>query len=508
MSKIRDMFKSIRIKLFFSLCIIIIMIVLFLITINNVVLESFYLYSKVEDVKKVYGKINEYYSTSSDETTLEEQLNTLATKNDFEILIKSDENLTLYSSEKNLTAAVDKINEMIISNKRINSNSEVKNVLIYKKDKVTIRKVVDLTNNLNYIFLSGEASNGNTIFIRIPISSIQESVRISNNLLILVGGISVLIAGILASILSRKFTEPITELNDIATSMAKLDFSKKYIEKDTNDEINNLGKSINIMSRKLETTIQQLRENNIELEKDIEEKSKIDEMRKQFISDVSHELKTPIALIQGYAEGLAENVNTDQESRKFYAEVIIDEASKMDTLVKQLLELMKLEYGKREFTNVKFDIVELVNEVIRRCKVMLEEKNVTVVCNQVEQVTVYADEFYIDQVVTNYFTNAIKHVEEVNGRKQISINICKTDEGKVRISIFNTGNNIKNEDLDRIWKRFYKVDESRNRDDGGTGIGLALVKAIMNNYNERFGVENKEDGVEFYFELPSDFIEK
>ena len=129
--------------------------------------------------------------------------------------------------------------------------------------------------------------------------------------------------------------------------MAKLDFSQKYRIKDTEDEINELGKSINTMSDKLERTINQLRGTNVELEKDIEEKSKIDEMRKQFISDVSHELKTPIALIQGYAEGLVENVNTDEESRKFYAEVILDETNKMDTLVKQLLELMKLEYGKR-----------------------------------------------------------------------------------------------------------------------------------------------------------------
>lgn len=502
MNKIREMFKSIRIKLFFSLCIIVVLIVLFLITINNVVLESFYLYSKVEDAKKVYVKINEYYSMANDERTIEEQLNAIATKNDFDILIRSDDNLTLYSSEKNLTAAIDKINEMIISNKRINRNNEVRNMVIYKKDKVTIRKVIDLTNNLNYIFLNGELNNGNTIFIRIPISSIQESVRISNNLLILVGGISVVIAGILASILSRKFTEPITQLNEIATSMARLDFSKKYIEKDTNDEINNLGKSINIMSYKLETVINQLRQNNIELEKDIEEKSKIDEMRKQFISDVSHELKTPIALIQGYAEGLVENVNTDQESRKFYAEVILDEASKMDTLVKQLLELMKLEYGKREFNNVKFDIAELVNEVIRRCRVMLDEKNITVIFKQTEPVEVVADEFYIDQVVTNYLTNAIKHVDEVDGKKEIIVEIKKQKDEKIRISIFNTGNSIKTEDLERIWKRFYKVDESRNRDNGGTGIGLSLVKAIMNNYNEKYGVENKENGVEFYFELP------
>ena len=139
-------------------------------------------------------------------------------------------------------------------------------------------------------------------------------------------------------------------------------------------------------------------------------------MRKQFISDVSHELKTPIALIQGYAEGLVENVNNDDESRKFYAEVILDESNKMDALVKQLLELMKLEYGKREFNNNKFDIVELIKEVIRKCDVMLKEREITVELDDSKKIYVFADEFYIEQVVTNYFTNAIKHAKEKDGK--------------------------------------------------------------------------------------------
>jgi signal transduction histidine kinase len=132
---------------------------------------------------------------------------------------------------------------------------------------------------------------------------------------------------------------------------------------------------------------------------------------------------------------------------------------------------------------------------------MLKEKQITVEFDESKQVYVTADEFYIDQVVTNYFTNAIKHAEEVNNQKKISIKIEETDNNKVRISVFNTGENIPEMDLERIWKRFYKVDTSRNREDGGTGIGLSIVKAIMNNYANNFGVENKENGVEFYFEL-------
>ena len=284
--------------------------------------------------------------------------------------------------------------------------------------------------------------------------------------------------------------------------MANLDFSHKYIVTKEDDEINELGKSINEMSNKLEKTINQLRNTNIELEKDIEKKSKIDEMRKSFISDVSHELKTPIALIQGYSEGLLENVNTDEESRKFYAEVILDETNKMDKMVKQLLELTKLEYEKREFNDRVFNIVELEKEIVRTSQVMINDKNTKVLFETDEKINVFADDMYISQVITNYLTNAIKHVKEVDGQNYIKVtNLIYEDRKKVRVNIFNTGENISKENLNRIWNRFFKVDEARNRNDGGSGIGLSIVRAIMNNYGNDYGVENKENGVEFYFEM-------
>lgn len=253
------------------------------------------------------------------------------------------------------------------------------------------------------------------------------------------------------------------------------------------------------MSETLEKTIKQLRNSNIELEKDIEEKSRTDEMRKQFISDVSHELKTPIALIQGYAEGLVENVTENEKSRRFYAEVILDEANKMDIVVKKLLELMRLEYGKNALTLTKFDISELIREVIRKSTKVLEEDKISIEFND-EQVFVIADEFYAEQVFNNYFTNAIKNISEVDGKKEIKISY-EVIENKLRINVFNTGENISEEDLNRIWNRFYKVDTSRNRESGGTGIGLSLVKAIMTNMNNKYGVENDASGVRFYFEL-------
>ena len=493
MAKPKNHFRSVRFKLVFKICIVIANIVLCLVAINSIVLESFYLYSKTNTVRDVYNKINNYYNSNYSSSNIEQELRRIAFNNNFDIFIKTDQNIIAFSTDRDLYSIINIISEV---------DKKEDKLLIYSDARMSIQRIADKENNITYILLNGLLDNGYELYISIPAMPIEESVQISNQALIIIGIIILLISAFISSFVSKKFTAPIVQLNDITNKMAKLDFSQKYRLVDTDDEINELGKNINTMSDKLETTIKQLRENNTELEKDIEEKSKIDDMRKQFISDVSHELKTPIALIQGYAEGLIENVNTDEESRKFYAEVILDESNKMDTLVKQLLELMKLEYGKREFNNKTFNIVELINEVIRKCKVMIDEKNIQIKFEQNDPIPVVADDFYIEQVVTNYFTNAIKHTKEVDGIKQIEVKITKDNEkGKVRISVINTGNNIPEDHIDKIWGRFYKEDTSRNRNDGGTGIGLALVKAIMNNYKNKYGVINLENGVEFYFEL-------
>ncbi|MCI8411836.1 MAG: GHKL domain-containing protein [Clostridia bacterium] len=495
MNKIRNALKSVRVKLFITLSLVILLIIIFLILVNNFVFGQFYLYSKTKALRSVYKVVNNYYNSMQD-VDIEYQLERIAIKNNFDIVVKNEQNVNVYTSNRDFFSTLGQMNEL--SSRFYTDEGKV----IEKGNTFTIKKMKDNKIGVTFVVLSAKLDNGYLLYIRIPITTIEESVKISNNFLYLMAGITILIAAVIVSYVSRKFTDPILELNDIAKNMSHLDFSHKYKITNADDEINNLGKSINIMSDKLEKTIKQLRNTNIELEKDIEEKSKIDEMRKSFISDVSHELKTPIALIQGYSEGLLENVNSDKESRRFYAEVILDETNKMDKLVKQLLELMKLEYGKREFNDTKFNIVELEKEVIRKSKVILEEEKIEIKFNQTEEINVYADDFYIEQVITNYITNAIKHVKEVNGQKIIKIeNIVNIDKNKVRIKIFNTGDKIKEENIARIWNRFYKVDESRNRENGGTGIGLSFVKAIMSNYENNYGVVNKENGVEFYFEL-------
>ena len=487
-------FKSIRTKLFLSLCVIVLLIISSLILMNNFVLGKFYLYNKKNYLKNAYAIINQEYNNGASQEEINEELEKISVKNDFDILIKNDYDENIYISSKDFFTGIFQMSMMTAR-----SNMD-RRTIIEEKKNYAISEIDDSGINVKYIMLMANLDNGYKMYIRMPMASIEESVKISNHFLYIIAIFVIIFGGLIISIVSKRFSQPIEELDDIAKKMSKLDFSQKYQVSEVEDEIDNLGISINTLSNKLETTIKQLQTTNLELEKDIEEKSKIDDMRKSFISDVSHELKTPIALIQGYSEGLIENINSDEESRKFYAEVILDEATKMDKLVKELLELMKLEYGKKDFNNEDFDIIELEKEILRKSQVMIEKENIVVQLEETEPIIVCADEFYIDQVFTNYITNAIKYSTEINGKREIKIR-NEVKDGKARITVFNTSEGLSDEKLMHIWNRFYKVDESRNRENGGNGIGLSLVKAIMNNYGNKYGAKNVQGGIEFYFEL-------
>ena len=296
--------------------------------------------------------------------------------------------------------------------------------------------------------------------------------------------------------LSRRLSQPMMELAELSQRMADLDFNAKFVSHQ-NNEIGFLGQHMNQLSETLEQTISELKTANNELQKDIEHKTQIDEMRKDFLSNVSHELKTPIALIQGYAEGLKECINDDPESRDFYCEVIMDEAGKMNTMVKNLLALNQLEFGNDITSMERFDIADLVQNVLNSVGILMEQKGIHLIFKADEPLYVWADEFKVEQVVTNYVSNAINHCDY---DKIIEVKLVRNG-GSVRVSVFNTGNPIPENDLDKIWIKFYKVDKARTREYGGSGIGLSIVKAVMESMNKEYGVKNYDNGVEFWFEV-------
>lgn len=359
-----------------------------------------------------------------------------------------------------------------------------------------LQQTSDMNVRLQYLEMWGMLDSGNYFIIRTPIESVQESVLISSGFLIGTGLCIVVLSCLIIWFWARRFTRPITELTDISRRMTELDFEAAYSGHSFN-EIDVLGEHFNQMSKELEATISELKAANIELLKDNEKKTQIDEMRKDFINHVSHELKTPIALIQGYAEGLLDNVNEDEASRAFYCEVIIDEAEKMNRLVKKLLTLTQLESGNEQIFMERFDLTALVQGVLNSADILIQQKNAQVIFEEDSPVYVWGDEFKTEQILTNYLTNALNHVKYEN---KIEICIHKT-EAQIRVSVFNEGDPIPDTELDKIWIKFYKVDKARTREYGGSGIGLSIVKAIVESMNQTCGVRNYENGVEFWFTL-------
>ena len=315
-----------------------------------------------------------------------------------------------------------------------------------------------------------------------------------------IGIVAVALSGLLSWLLTKRMTKPILQLAEVSRRMTDLDFEAKYTGNDKN-EIGVLGQHMNQLSDALEHTISELKTANNELKSDIEKKEQIDEMRKEFLSNVSHELKTPLALIQGYAEGLLECINDDAESRGFYCEVIMDEAGKMNQMVQKLLTLNHLEFGNDAVTIDRFDITELIKGVIENATLLLQQNEIHLLFDE-GQAYVWGDEFQIEEVITNYLSNAIHYAA---GEKQIRIFYTYKEEG-LRVSVFNTGSSIPQEDIDKIWDKFYKVDKARTREYGGSGIGLSIVKAVMESHHRECGVCNCPGGVEFWIELDKNTV--
>jgi len=412
------------------------------------------------------------------------------------LLYDSESDQTLVSSARDVEVMRDRVRRYIVG------HAGAKRDVLREYDNYMIQKTFDPLSKTFYLESWGFFSDNATIFIMtMPMESIHESAAISNRFLMFVGIVVILAGSILIYFITRHITMPIKRLSELSEKMSNLDFDARYeTSRRSTEEIDTLGNSMNVLSERLKTTIGELKEANAQLKKDIDEKVQIDEMRKEFIANVSHELKTPIALIQGYAEGLVEGMAEDKENRDYYCGVIMDEAGKMNRMVRQLLTLTALEFGGERLSVERFDLTELIASVISSSGVLLKQNELTVDFDGKEPVYVMGDEFKIEEVITNYLTNAIHHVG--GGEKKIQIRIDRRRDGKeVCVEVFNTGNPIPDEALPNLWTKFYKVDKARTREYGGSGIGLSIVKAIMEMHHKACGVKNHENGVEFWFTL-------
>lgn len=498
---------------------------------NLTFLKRYYAYTKVSLMREVYSAVNDYIGTVNGEELSKEQkgrIDRIEASENVKIYLFSDIELesafgTMYFTyfvypeqviiPHNAREPQGGMSADMIENREYYRVYESAQEYLFPNlfaDTITQVEQVERTDDYmimtqhnnsmdsDFMDLFGNTNFGYNLFVRAGQESIEEAVDISNRFLFFLGSCVMAIAACVSYMFSRRFTRPVLELAQIASRMSDLNFETKYeVTGNDEDEIAVLGNSINSLSEKLEHTISELKSANIELQNDIERKMQIDEVRKEFLSNVTHELKTPIALIQGYAEGLKDNINEDPESREFYCDVIIDEAAKMNKMVKKLLSLNQLEVGTAQPEIERFDLVLLVKSVLGSTEILFQQKEVSLEMDMEDSVYVWADEYMMEEVLTNFISNALNHV---SGRMQIAVRI-RHNGNKVRLSVFNSGEAIPPEALDLVWVKFFKVDKARTREYGGSGIGLSIVKAIMELHRQDYGVCNTDDGVEFWIEL-------
>lgn len=470
--------QSIQFKLFISIIIILLMTTFIGFIINSQLYKDYYLSNQKKEVLDDADRLNEFIEEN--EIDLYNNAVEQLTENKGYIIYKGP-----------LPSSPGKGN-MNFRNRRLDHNFQ--SDLINSDSYSSSGNLYDFSiyfneiYNNNFLRLTYLLSDNSLLIIETSIAIVNTSARFNLQFYLIISLLTVLIGGIFSFFFSRWFTRPILELNQQAKAMIHLDFSHKF-EYNQSDEIGLLGGNMNALSLKLEKTI-------VKLNEDLKEKEKLENMRKTFIANISHELKTPIALIKGYSEGLLYDVNDKKDE---YIDIIIDETNKMDHLVKELLEVSNLESGKVSLNFENFDLSSLIDDILYRYNKLFKDQEIKIVTNKSDIIMINADYKKTEEVITNYINNAIRHC---SGEKIIEINLIK-NKAKIRLSVFNTGGKIPENALESIWTSFYKVDESRSRVDHSTGLGLHIVKIIMTLHQGSYGVTNKTNGVEFYADFDS-----
>ena len=476
---------SLSAKLIITMLFLVIGILVLCWVLNHAFLEKFYIHEKQQEIKNAFEILDDASAESSIASKdFDITFERLCMNSNLTILIIDSESKVVRSSSMEQQLLYMQLQDIL----RGGFQPEHAEVVLSAERYMMLRQTDPRLESENLV-LWGNLKDGSYVYMKTALESVQESAAITNRFFAVIGFFGILVSVLVIFIIAKSISRPMKELSDISKSMSNLNFEVKYIpKKNDSAEIAELGTHMNEMSQALETTISDLKTANIELKQDIEIKEQIDEMRKEFLSNVSHELKTPIAIIQGYAECLKEEVNEDPESRDYYCDVIIDEADKMNRMVKKLLTLNQLE----------FDITEMISGLVQANGILATQQDIRILFKE-EPAYVWGDEFKIEEVLTNYLSNAIHYA--VN-QKIIRI-YYEYRGGLLRVCVYNSGNQIPEEEHEKIWIKFYKVDKARTREYGGSGIGLSIVKAIMDSMGRAYGVENKEDGMVFWFELES-----
>lgn len=343
--------------------------------------------------------------------------------------------------------------------------------------------------------LSESASGDRYLIVMTSMQPVGEAVHILKQYVIYLAPVILAITLILSLIYSRMVSKPLMILNRSVSHLAKLDFSDET-EIRSRDEFGELSRNMIAMSRNLDAVLKELTLANTKLQDEVEERKRSEQLRKELIANISHELKTPLGIIKGFAEGLQDGVARDKEER--YLALIVNETDRMNTLIMDMLELSKYEAKAIKLNIGSLSLTRLIRKAVDSFSGQLDMRQIFVNLNADEEVAVQADYRRIEQVVLNLLSNAIRHAAE---NSVISIHVKRTSPGILTTVIENVGQPIADEDLNRIWDHFYRAERSRDRKSGGTGLGLAIVKHILELHESQYGVMNTKQGVAFTFTL-------
>lgn len=371
--------------------------------------------------------------------------------------------------------------------------------VIYNRKTIMFSSTLNTPSTKNLVSVAPIIENNKVYGVLISITSLQpisEASTVIKHFYVYFYILAIFIIFLLSYLYTNMIAKPLKKLNKTATSMANMDFSARC-KVTSSDEIGNLASTLNFLSENLGKSLNELQEANEKLKEDIEKEKHLEVMRREFVAGVSHELKTPISLISGYAEGLKDNV-TNGKKIDYYTDVIIDEADKMSVLVSDMLDLSQLETGNFKLYIDEFYIDKFISYFVDKHRNQLTSKNINIeTLVTFNNILVSGDRFRIEQVMNNLLNNAVKYTPE-GGTIKINTSLLEDD---VLIEVENPGEHIPEDEIQNIWDKFYKVDKSRNRNLGGTGLGLSIVKNILSLHDSKFGVKNMDVGVNFYFTL-------
>lgn len=340
--------------------------------------------------------------------------------------------------------------------------------------KIFVERVVDQTGQPAYAFAMTSLQ---------PVNEAAEIMRSYYGYVV----VGTLLLVVLASLyFSRRIAAPLLRVDKMTQRMAKLDFSEKIPIK-TEDEIGSLSRNINRLSDLLNDHI-------VRLEQDIEKERRLEQTRKDFISGVSHELKTPLSVLENCLYILKDK--PDSAKRDYYFAAMGDEVKRMSVLVGDMLELARYESGTYKLETETFRIDKMLERICAKLAPDIASKGIQL-DTRIFPAEVIANRQRIEQVIVNFMTNAIRYTPE---RHDIVVSTVD-EEDTVSVSIENKGVHIPSEQMEKIWDRFYRGEQSRHRSAGGTGLGLAISKQILEMHGAPYGAMNTEDGVLFYFKL-------